>query len=310
MGVLPPLRIRVRLFAMQRETAGTKELRLEVPLGSTLEDAWSAVVEAVPALAPGRSSLRFAVNGSYAGPETPLADGDEVACIPPVSGGAGEAVDAAADPDAAADEGIDAGADPDAGRRILEIRADPFPDGLLADLIGRTATDQDGGVVAFLGRTRVTPGTPAPGQEVLAAELEGRVVEALDYEAFEPMAISVLCQIADEIEARWGIRHLAIVHRTGAVPLGGVSVAVVAASPHRDEAFEAARYAIDETKARAPIWKSERFEDGHVWIGQPARSGPAAIDGNAAVAGSAGVDAGAAPGPPAVLNPGSPAGPG
>ena len=140
-------------------------------------------------------------------------------------------------------------------------------------------------MVAFLGRTRVTPGTPAPGQEAQVAELEGRVVEALEYEAFEPMAISVLRQIADEIEARWGIRHLAIVHRTGAVPLGDVSVAVVAASPHRDEAFEAARYAIDETKARAPIWKSERFEDGHVWIGEPARTGPAAARSSGSPAG-------------------------
>lgn len=251
MSVLPPLRIRVRLFAMQRETAGTKELRLEVPLGSTVEDAWSAVVETAPALAPGRASLRFAVNGSYAGPETALADGDEVACIPPVSGGA------------------------EVGRRILEIRADPLPAELLAELVSRLATDEDGGVVAFLGRTRVTPGTPAPGQDALAAALEGRVVEALTYEAFEPMALAVLEQIADEIDAGWDVRHLAIVHRTGAVPLGDVSVAVVAASPHRDAAFSAARYAIDETKARAPIWKSERFADGHVWIGDQARTGPA-----------------------------------
>jgi len=263
MAVLPPLRIRVRLFAMQRETAGTKELRLEVPLGSTVEDAWSAIVATVPALAPGRSSLRFAVNGAYAGPETALADGDEVACIPPVSGGADDVPD---------------------GRRILETRAEPLPGGLLADLIDRLATDEDGGVVAFLGRTRVTPGTPAPGQEDLAAEHEGRAVESLEYEAFDPMALGVLAQIADEIEARWGVSHLAIVHRTGTVPLGDVSVVVVAASPHRDAAFEAARYAIDETKARAPIWKSERFADGHVWIGHAARTGPAAsIDQVAAV---------------------------
>ncbi len=260
MSVLPPLRIRVRLFAMQRETAGMKELRLEVPPGSTVEDAWSAVVETVPALAPGRASLRFAVNGAYQNPETPLADGDEVACIPPVSGGADE------------------------GRRILEIRADPFPADLLVELVSRLATDEDGGVVAFLGRTRVTPGTPAPGQEALAAALEGRVVEVLAYEAFEPMALAVLGQIADEIEASWDVRHLAIVHRTGSVPLGDVSVAVVAASPHRDAAFAAARYAIDETKARAPIWKSERFTDGHVWIGDQARTGPAAaIDPPAAI---------------------------
>jgi molybdopterin converting factor subunit 1 len=256
MTVLPPLRIRVRLFAMQRETAGVKEVRLEVPLGSTVDDAWNAVVVTVPALAPGRAFLRFAVNGAYADPGTPLADGDEVACIPPVSGGADD--------------------DDEAGtrRRILEIRAEPFPADLLASLVERLATDEDGGVVAFLGRTRVTAGTPAPGQEAAAARLQGKVVEGLEYEAFEPLALEVLGRIADEIEGRWGVTHLAIVHRTGAVPLGEASVVVVAASAHRDAAFAAARYAIDETKARAPIWKAERFAGGHVWVGDTARTGP------------------------------------
>jgi len=88
------------------------------------------------------------------------------------------------------------------------------------------------------------------------------------------MALRVLAEIADEIAARFGARRLAIVHRTGDVPLGEPSVAIVACAPHRDAAFDAARYAIDETKARAPIWKAERFEDGHVWIGEPARTGP------------------------------------
>jgi molybdopterin synthase catalytic subunit len=259
MGIPRPLRIRVRLFAMQREAAGTKELRLEVPLGSTVDDAWTAVVEVVPALAPGRTSLRFAVNGSYADPATPLADGDEVACIPPVSGGSGEAPD---------DD------DDGARRRILEVRAAPFGADLVAELTERLATDDDGGVVAFLGRTRVTPGTPAPGQEAEAARHAGREVEGLEYEAFEPMALAVLGQIADEIEARFGIRRMAIVHRTGPVPLGEASIVVVAVAPHRDAAFHAARYAIDETKARAPIWKAERFRDGHVWIGHAARTGP------------------------------------
>ncbi len=60
------------------------------------------------------------------------------------------------------------------------------------------------------------------------------------------------------------------------MPLGEASVAIVAVAPHRDAAFDAARYAIDETKARAPIWKAERFADGHVWVGEPARDGPAA----------------------------------
>jgi len=89
------------------------------------------------------------------------------------------------------------------------------------------------------------------------------------------MALRVLATIADEIVDRFGVERLAIVHRTGEVPLGEASIAVVAVSPHRDAAFRAARYAIDETKARAPIWKAERFRDGHVWIGEPAREGPA-----------------------------------
>jgi molybdopterin synthase catalytic subunit len=126
--------------------------------------------------------------------------------------------------------------------------------------------------VTFTGRTRVTPWTPAPGQEAEAAQHAGRVVEELDYEAFEPMAIRVLDQIADEIEERFGVRRVAIVHRTGVVPLGDSSIVVVAVAPHRDAAFAAARYAIDETKARAPIWKAERFQDGVVWIGEAART--------------------------------------
>ena len=270
MAVLPPLRVRIRLFAMQREAAGMRELRVEVPLGATVDDAWDAAVAVVPALAPGRSSLQFAVNGSYADPSTPLADGDEVACIPPVSGGDG----AEAGPDGATDDA--ANADQPAGRlRILEIRSDPFPPSLAGDLARRLATDEDGAVVTFLGRTRVTPGTPAPGQEAEAARHAGARVQGLEYEAFEPMAIGMLGVIADEIEARFAVARLAIVHRTGAVPPGEPSVLVVAAAPHRDDAFAAARYAIDETKARAPIWKAERFADGRVWIGEPARTSAA-----------------------------------
>ena len=242
------LRVRVRLFAIQRELAGAKEIPLDLPPGATIEDAWTAVVARHPVLAPGRPSLRFARNGDYADAEEPLADGDEVAFIPPVSGGASV--------------------------RILEIVDGPLARTILADLEDRLATDEDGAVVGFIGRTRVSPGTPAPGQEAEAARHAGRSVESLGYEAHETMAVRVLAAIADEIAARFGVERLAIVHRTGEVPLGEASIAVVAVAPHRDAAFRAARYAIDETKARAPIWKSERFRDGHVWIGEPARDRP------------------------------------
>jgi molybdopterin synthase catalytic subunit len=244
------IQVRIRLFAVQRELAGARELRVSLAEGADVEAAWSALVAAHPILAPGRSSVRFARNGEYAEPTTPLADGDEVAMIPPVSGGG------------------------PAEARIIELREAPFTAAVLGELADRLAVPEDGAVVGFLGRTRSTPGTPAPGQEGEAARHAGRAVESLDYEAHESMARTVLAAIADEVVARFGVDRLAIVHRTGAVPLGEPSIAVVAAAPHRDAAFSAARYAIDETKARAPIWKAERFADGHVWIGHPARTGP------------------------------------
>jgi molybdopterin synthase catalytic subunit/molybdopterin converting factor small subunit len=254
------IRVSIRLFAMQRELAGTRSIELSLPAGSTIEDAWAMLVDRFPVLVPGRAALRFARNGGYAPPETRLGDGDEVAMIPPVSGG----------------EAGSGGMTSESPRhvRILELREAPFDPSILAELSGRLVTPEDGAVVGFLGVTRRSPGTPAPGQEAEAAEHAERIVESLEYEAHPEMALRVMSEIADEIEARFGVTRLAIVHREGQVPLGAPSVAIVACAPHRDAAFEAARYAIDETKGRAPIWKAEQFEGGHVWIGEPARDSP------------------------------------
>lgn len=248
-------RIRVRLFAVQRELAGQRQVELELPDGASIEAAWLALVALHPALAAGRSAVRFARNGVYADSTETLDDGDELACIPPVSGGADRrgAVGTV---------------------RIIELRPEPFGPEVLAELAERLATDADGAICGFIGRTRASAGTPAPGQEAEAARHAGRQVEALDYEAHETMARRILESIADEIEERFGVARIALIHRLGVVPLGAVSVAVVTAAPHRDAAFEAARYAIDELKARAPIWKAEQFADGHVWLGNPARPGP------------------------------------
>ena len=250
-------RVRVRLFAVQRELAGARQVELELAEGASIETAWTALVALHPALGPGRAAVRFARNGVYADATEVLGDGDELACIPPVSGGAGRGPGPA---------------------RIIELRSEPFGLEVLAELGERLATDADGAICGFVGRTRATAGTPAPGQEAEAARHAGRLVEALEYEAHETMARQVLEQIAAEIELRFGVSRVAIVHRLGIVPLGAVSVAVVTAAGHRDAAFEATRYAIDELKARAPIWKAEQFADGHVWIGSPARSGPARED--------------------------------
>jgi len=249
------MRIRVRLFAMQRQQLGVRELPMDIAEGSTVADAWAALAALHPVLAPAGPTLRFARNAVYADPGDVLVDGDELALIPPVAGGSASPMG------------------PGAYRRI-ELQEEPFADALLAELRRSVASQADGAVVLFLGQTRATPGSPAPGQEAEAARHAGRAVQALDYEAFEPMALAVLEQVADEIEARFGVTRVAILHRIGEVPLGEASVVIAVASGHRGDGFDACRYAIEELKARAPIWKSERFTDGSVWIGTPARTAP------------------------------------
>jgi molybdopterin synthase catalytic subunit len=214
-------------------------------------------VAAHPALGAGETSVRFARNGVYAEPSDPLRDGDQLAVIPPVAGGADER------------------------RRRIELTPDPIAPELLAELRALVATSRDGAVVVFVGQTREDPGTPAPGQEAEAARFAGQAVKRLEYEAFDQLAQTVLDEIADEIETRFEVRRLAIVHRTGVVPLGEPSVVIAVAAPHRGAAFDACRYAIEELKARAPIWKSEQFADGSVWIGSPARTGPVSSAGAA-----------------------------
>ena len=247
------MRISVRLFALQRAQTGLRTHPLELPDGADVSAAWQALVADLPVIAGAEGVVRFARNGTYVQTDEPLADGDELAVIPPVAGGAEE---------------------PAARFRRIEISEASLDEGLLSVLHREVASDADGAVAVFVGQTRETAGTPAPGQEAQAARFAGQTVVGLTYEAFEPMALSVLDEIADEIESRFGVRRLALVHRLGDVAVGESSVLIVVAAPHRGEAFEACRYAIEELKARAPIWKSERFADGSVWLGAPARHGP------------------------------------
>jgi len=244
------MHVTIRLFAMLRQQAGWREREFELPQGATIADAWRALETQTPAVAAQRDIVRFAHNREYATADQQLADGDELAIIPPVAGGS------------------------DSYLR-LEISPDPISDDLLATLRHEVPSSADGAYVMFVGQTRESPGTPSPGEETEAAQHAGKPVVALEYEVFDEMALEVLRTVANEIEGRFGVTRLAIVHRSGEVPLGEASVVVATASAHRSAAFDAARYGIEELKARAPIWKSEQYRDGSVWIGSPARSNPA-----------------------------------
>ena len=239
------MEVRVRLFAMLRERAGWRERALELPQRAHIADAWRALADAAPELAAFGDVVRFARNGAYAGADAELADGDELAVIPPVAGGS---------------EG-----QPESLLRC-ELTEAPIDDGLLGELRRTVPTAADGAVVLFVGQTRETPGHPSPGEEEAARQHAGEPVEGLDYEAYAEMALDVLRAIGAEIADRFDVRRLAIIHRTGHVGLAEPSVVICAAASHRAAAFDACRYAIEQLKARAPIWKRERYGGGGVWV--------------------------------------------
>jgi molybdopterin synthase catalytic subunit len=110
---------------------------------------------------------------------------------------------------------------------------------------------EDGAAVTFLG--------------IVRDNAEGRSVRYLEYEAWPEMALDQMKAIGAEIDARWGLKRLAIVHRIGRLEIGDVAVAIAVGSGHRREAFEACHYAIDRIKETVPIWKKEFYHDGAEW---------------------------------------------
>lgn len=213
------MQVTVRCFAMLRELAFDRG-QLELPDAATVADAWNAVANQHPGLADHRPFVRAARNGAYADWDTHLVDGDQVAFLPPVSGGAESGL---------TDRPID----------VFALEA-------------KVAMPAHGALVTFVGRARDHAD-------------DGRIVLELEYEVYPEMAAAVLAEIAAEAERRWPGSAVAVVHRTGIVPLGEAAVAIVAAAPHRAEAFEASRFVIEAIKERLPIWKRERFADGSEW---------------------------------------------
>lgn len=222
------MRIDVRLFASYREAAGVSRFDVELPDGAAVSDALVAIEGRYPRLAAAGRILT-ARNREYVDAGALLSDGDELAIIPPVSGGSGGREDLAAE-----------------GR----IRVTDTPLSLDA-AVDAVRADAHGGIVVFIGTVR--------------ERNRGQRVTRLDYEAFPEMAEVTMRDIAARLEAVHGAR-LAMHHRVGELAVGETAVIVAAGAAHRDAAFAAARAAIDELKTVVPIWKKEHTEDGAVWI--------------------------------------------
>jgi MoaE-MoaD fusion protein len=224
------MKIRVRLFASYREAVGAS--LLEVPLD---EDAagpalWRTLVARYPALAALPAPVGYAVNDEYVTDARPLRESDEVALIPPLSGGSGER--------------------PPGRSPFILLTDRPIS----VDQVLREAADPAAGaVVLFLG--------------VVRDNARGRRVDSLTYEAYEALARREFEKIAAAITERWQVSRVAIVHRTGRLAVGEASVAIAVSAPHRGPAFEAGRFAIDTLKQTVPIWKKEVWEGGEAWVG-------------------------------------------
>jgi molybdopterin synthase catalytic subunit len=230
--------VRIRFFAGHREIVGKSEQTLMVQEGATADDVWHLLARQYPALAPYRPFLRCAVNQTFCDLSRPLQAGDEIAYIPPVSGGSGGAH--------LAEHPGENGVEPFV---LTDAPLDP------CTLLQSVPSATDGAVVLFSG--------------VVRGATAGRAVDYLTYEAYGEMVIPVLVDLAEEAQARFSIGKVAVHHRIGRVEIGGTVVLVAVAAPHRHDAFAAAAYLMDRIKDIVPIWKCEHWSDGsHTWRDQ------------------------------------------
>jgi len=232
------MRIEVRTFGGLAERAGLSTLIVELPDGADVAHLRRTVAAAHPELAALMPRVAVSVDLEVAADATVLDERNEVALLPPVAGGS----------DAAPEDGSSGGPVTITGlaRGAIDI------EGTLA----RIGAPDVGAVVSFLGTVRDH-----------AQDLDG--VVRLEYSAYEPMAEQQLVRIADEVRAAHpDVRGLALIHALGDLAVGSHTILVAASSPHRAEAFDACRAALEAIKERVPIFKREMTADGeHRWVG-------------------------------------------
>lgn len=226
------MEIRVLFFGMLKDLIGRSSDSLSLPEHATLSDVLRHYEERMPRLRAMVPSIAMSINQEYARPESRLKAGDEIALLPPVSGGSGSA---------ATEVRV-------RHRHFAAIEKEKIDSQALLDKIKQP---EDGAAVLFEG--------------VVRNHTRGRRTLFLDYEAYEEMALKQMDALAQQALAEFPVRDVAIIHRVGRLQIGEVSVAIVAVSAHRAAAFDACRWLIDRFKSTVPIWKKEHFEDGAVW---------------------------------------------
>jgi molybdopterin synthase catalytic subunit len=227
------VKVRVLFFGIARDITGFAQDSPDVAAGESVSALLCRYSARFPRLDEIAGSLVMAVNQEFSDPARKLEEDDEVAFLPPVSGGSGPWTQVMEDP---------AGHFFALTREAIDTRS----------LTRKLLQGKDGAVVTFEGVTR--------------DNTKGRPTLYLDYECYETMAIRVMAQIGQELAASLAIDRIAMVHRLGRVEIGETSVAIIVTAPHRKPAFEACSEGITRLKKLVPIWKKEHFEDGAVWV--------------------------------------------
>jgi molybdopterin converting factor subunit 1 len=228
------VRVKVLFFGMLKDIVGRAEDHIEVADDARLETVFTRYARQFPRLADLESSIVLACNQEFSDRSAAIREGDEIAFLPPVSGGSGRYTHLILDDETGCFFALT--------RDIIDTPA-----------IGRQLLrGEDGALVNFEG--------------VVRNNTKGRVTKFLDYECYEPMAVKMMAEIGREIAGAHAIGRIAMVHRLGRLEIGEASVVIVVTAPHRRPAFEAALEGINRLKRMVPIWKKEHFADGEIWV--------------------------------------------
>jgi len=237
------MRVRVLFFGQLKDIVGVAQEDAELSVGTRVQDLFERYGQRFPKLAEFRPSVAVSVNQEYSRWEAPLSAGDEVAFLPPVSGG-------------------ESGGDPAESGDIFQLVRKP----ILADRILESLKGSgDGALATFDGFVR--------------NNFKGQATLYLEYEAYEAMAYAKMREIGAQMRDKFSIHRVLMIHRLGRLEVGETSVLIAVSAPHRGAAFDACRYGIDTLKRTVPIWKKEFFVGGAVWVEgevprQEAISGP------------------------------------
>jgi len=230
------MHVTVLFFGVLKDLTGRSQETLELAPGARLETVFQHYASEYPRLQQMAESIALARNQEFAGPETALRDGDEVALMPPVSGGSG------AVPAWIASSSDENGCFYALTRNPIDTRS----------LVDKLLRADDGAVLVFEG--------------VVRDNTKGRKTLFLDYECYAPMALKTMEDLGRDLAARHRVHRIGIVHRVGRLQISEASVVIAIVSAHRQAAYEASLEAINRLKQRVPIWKKEYFEDGEVWV--------------------------------------------